>query len=82
MSVYDGMSREDLQARLAALRQAYFDLMDGKQVAQASYAQSDGSKSVTFRAADLTRLQGDIALLQQKLGIACRARRQIKFVMR
>ncbi len=82
MSVYDGMSRADMQARLAALKAAYFELLTGKQVAAASYAQSDGSKSVTYRAADLSRLQGEIALLQQLLGIAPRARRQINFVMR
>jgi len=82
MSVYEGMSRSDLQARLAALQQAYFDLLSGKQVASASYGQSDGSKAVTYRAADLSRLQGEIAMLQQMLGIVPRARRQIKFVIR
>lgn len=54
----------------------------GKQVAAASYAQSDGSKSVTYRATDLSRLQGEIALLQKLLGIVPRGRRQINFVMR
>lgn len=82
MSVYDGMSRADMQARLTALKAAYFEILTGKQVAAASYAQSDGSKSVTYRATDLSRLQGEIALLQQLLGIAPRARRQINFVMR
>jgi hypothetical protein len=82
MSVYTGMSRTDLQARLAALQQAYFELLSGTQVASASYSQSDGAKSVTYRAADLSRLQGEIALLQQMLGIVRRARRQINFVMR
>ena len=48
MSVYDGMSRADMQARLAALQAAYFELLTGKQVAAASYAQSDGSKSVSY----------------------------------
>jgi len=82
MGVYDGMSRAELQARLNALRDAYFELLSGKQVASASYAQSDGSKSVTYRATDLSRLLGEITQLQQALGIVARARRQINFVMR
>jgi len=80
MGVYDGRSNADLQARLTALLAAYDQLASGQQVGQASYSQSDGAKSVTYRATDLVRLQADILLLQQKLGIIRRARRQIRFV--
>ncbi|MBV2180900.1 MAG: gpW family protein [Castellaniella sp.] len=82
MSVYDGMSQSDLQARLVALQTAYGQLLQGTQVASASYMQSDGSRTVSYRATDLSRLLGEITLIQQKLGIVCRARRQISFVMR
>ena len=77
MGVYDGRSNADLQARLSALLAAYDALVSGQQVAQATYAQGDGTKSVTFREADLVRLQADISLLQQRLGIIHRARRRI-----
>lgn len=77
MGVYDGRSNADLQARLTALLSAYDQLVSGNQVAQANYAQGDGAKSVTFRPADLVRLQMDISLLQQKLGIIHRARRRM-----
>lgn len=82
MGAYDGRSRADMQAQLTALLSAYDQLMAGQQVATASYAQGDGSKSVTYRATDLGLLDGAISLLQQKLGIIRRARRQIRFVYR
>ncbi len=77
MGVYDGRSNAELQARLTALLAAYDQLAAGGQVAQASYSQSDGAKSVTYRATDLVRLMADIELLQQKLGIIHRARRRM-----
>lgn len=82
MGAYDGRSRADLQAQLAALQSAYDQLISGQQVATASYAQGDGTKSVSFRATDLGLLEGAISLLQQKLGIIRRARRQIRFIYR
>ncbi|WNC88800.1 gpW family head-tail joining protein [Paraburkholderia sp. FT54] len=82
MGAYDGRSRADLQAQLTALLSAYDQLIAGQQVAQASYSQSDGAKSVTYRATDLGLLDGAISVLQQKLGIIRRARRQIRFVYR
>jgi hypothetical protein len=77
MGVYDGRSNADLQARLTALLAAYDQLVSGAQIAQASYSQGDGAKSVTYRETDLVRLQMDISLLQQKLGIIHRARRRL-----
>lgn len=82
MGVYDGRSNAELQARLTALLDAYDQLTAGQMVATGTYGQGDGTKSVTFRQTDLVRLQADILLLQQKLGIIHRARRQIRFVYR
>jgi len=82
MGAYDGRSQADLQAQLTALLAAYDQLVAGQQIATASYSQSDGAKSVTYRATDLGILDGVISLLQKKLGIVCRARRQIRFVYR
>jgi len=78
MGVYDGRSATDLRARLTALLAAYDALVAGAQAAQASYSQGDGSKSVTFRPADINQLRMDITLLQQKLGIIGRGRRGIR----
>lgn len=82
MGVYDGRSNADLQARLTALLAAYDQLASGVQVAQASYSQSDGARSVAYRQTDLVRLQADILVIQKKLGIIHRARRQVRFVYR
>ncbi|MBU9550398.1 gpW family protein [Burkholderia multivorans] len=82
MGAYDGRSRADLQAQLTALLMAYDQLAEGQSVASASYSQSDGSRSVTFRQTDLGLLDGLISKLQEQLGIVRRARRQIRFVYR
>lgn len=79
MGVYDGRSDADLQARLTALLSVYDQLASGQMVASGTYSQGDGAKTVTFRETDLVRLQADISLLQQKLGIICRARRSPRF---
>lgn len=82
MGAYDGRSRADLQAQLTALQAAYDQLVAGQQVVTGSYAQGDGTRSVTFRPTDLGLLDGTISIIQQKLGIVRRARRQIRFVYR
>jgi len=82
MGAYDGRSRSDLQAQLTALLSAYDQLAAGQSVASASYSQSDGSRSVTYRQTDLGLLDGLISQLQERLGIVRRARRQIRFVYR
>jgi len=78
MGVYDGRSTADLRARLTALLAAYDALVAGAQVAQASYSQGDGAKSVAYRPADIDRLNMDIMALQRKLGIIGRGRRGIR----
>lgn len=76
MGVYDGRSNADLQARLTALLSAYDQLVAGQSVATGTYAQGDGTKSVTFRQTDRVGLQADILVLQKKLGIIHRGRRR------
>lgn len=69
MAITDGMSTADMQSKLAALQQAYFDLSAGAKVVSANYAQADGSKSVTYRQTDLMDVYRAILMLQKALGI-------------
>lgn len=78
MAITDGMSTADMQARLAALQAAYFDLSAGVKIVTANYNQGDGSKSVTYQQSDITQVYRSILMLQKALGlISCypRARR-------
>lgn len=68
-SILAGMSREQLQQHLTALQNAYLSLQSGQQVASVSYAQGDGSRSVSYRAADAGQLLQTIRLVQAQLGI-------------
>lgn len=67
MAITDGMSTADMQSRLAALQAAYFDLSAGAKVVTASYAQGDGTKSVTYKATDITQIWKSILMLQKAL---------------
>jgi hypothetical protein len=69
MAITDGMSTADMQSRLAALQAAYFDLSSGTKVVTASYAQGDGTKSVTYQQTDLAQIMRSIQMLQKALGI-------------
>ena len=69
MSITDGMNVVDMQAKLAALQSAYFDLASGAKVVSASYAQGDGNKSVTYTQTDTAQIQKSILILQKALGI-------------
>jgi hypothetical protein len=64
-----------LQARLAALQAVYLDLMAGKSVASASYAQGDGNRSVTYRSTDIATLTAAIRQVQAQLGLVEQPRR-------
>ena len=46
---YSGLSLSDLQAEFTAVQTAWRSLSRGAQVATVSYAQGDGSKSVTYQ---------------------------------
>ena len=76
MAITDGMSTADLQARLAALQAAYFDLSSGAKVVTATYAQGDGTRSVTYRPSELSDILNAIYMLQMALNPAmCNPRR-------
>lgn len=81
MAITDGMSTADMQSRLAALQAAYFDLSAGAKIVTGTYAQGDGTKSVTFQQTDLAHIQRSILMLQKALGIIdCYPRaRRIRF---
>lgn len=80
MAITDGMSTADMQSRLAALQAAYFDLAAGAKVVSASYAQGDGTKSVTYKPTDMMSIYRSILMLQKALNIIShypRARRVV-----
>lgn len=68
-SALAGMSREQLQQHLTELQNAYLALQSGQQVASVSYTQGDGSRSVSYRAADAGQLLQTIRLVQAQLGM-------------
>lgn len=70
MAITDGMTTADMQSRLAALQAAYFDLAAGAKAVTATYAQGDGTKSVTFRQTNLADIRNAIYQLQMALNPA------------
>lgn len=76
-SVIAGVPQATLQTWRTTAQSAYADLMSGAKVVTAAYAQGDGSRSVTYVAADLPRLEAWIGLLNRALG-GCRQRRPIR----
>lgn len=81
-SLLAGRSTAQLQADLAAAQQAYIDLSTGAKGESFSYAQGDGSRSVTYTRANLPALAALIRLLQQQLGIVRQGRRPARFSFR
>lgn len=69
MAITDGMSAADMQSRLSALQAAYFDLAAGGKIVTATYNQGDGTKSVTYTAADKADIYRAVLMLQKALGI-------------
>lgn len=67
MSILDGISLTALQSQLSALQQALFALDAGSYVVTATYTQGDGSKSVTYTAADRARLTQAILSVQTQI---------------
>ncbi|KJM83943.1 phage head-tail adapter protein [Enterobacter kobei] len=78
-SVLAGMTRAQLQEALSAAQAAYVNLMTGQQGVSFSYAQGDGTRSVTYQQTSLPQLMAFIQLLQAQLGIVPRPRRPIRF---
>jgi hypothetical protein len=73
-----GMPTAQLQSNLAAAQQAYLELSTGSKVANATYAQGAGSRSVTYSPADMAAVQVLIRTLQMELGFIDRARAPIR----
>lgn len=80
VSLLAGRSTAQLQSDLAAAQDAYLELSSGSKVVNATYAQGNGSRSVTYTPADLGAVQSLIRSLQQQLGIVGRARKAIRVV--
>ncbi len=81
MSVFDGMTPEQLRTALAGAQSALIDLQMGKSIVSLSYAQGDGSKSVTRKMGSVAECTALIMQLQRALGIGGR-RRMTGFVFR
>lgn len=75
----DAMSRAQLEEALNRAQQAYIELSSGAKGVSFSYAQGDGTRSVTYQQTDIGILMGLIQLLQAQLGIVKRPRRAIRF---
>lgn len=77
MSLFAGMSQQQLQAALTAAQNALIQLQSGTAAVSLSYTQGDGGKSVTRRIASIADCSRLIIQLQVALGIrrAPRARR-------
>ena len=67
--IFAGLPTATLQAWLLSAQTAYANLAAGGLVESVSYAQGDGSKSVTYRRADMGELVAFIMLLQRQLNI-------------
>lgn len=68
-SLLSGMSRDQARAALAQAQAALIALQSGQQVASVSYSQGDGSRSVSYRQANIADLTQLIRLLQAQAGI-------------
>lgn len=66
-SILDGIDVTSLQQRLAAMQQAYLDLVTGGKVEVASYAQADGSRTVSYTKANLADLAAAIITVQSAI---------------
>lgn len=66
-SILDGIDLSALQTRLASMQQAYLDLMSGAKIEVASYAQGDGSKTVTYTRANIADLTQAIIGVQTQI---------------
>jgi hypothetical protein len=79
VGLFAGLPRKQLERALARAQQAYLALCTGSKVESVSFAQGDGSKSVTFTRANLAQLMMLIKTLQAQLGLIPRARAPLRF---
>lgn len=80
--VLAGMPRAQLERALADAQQAYLLLSTGSKYESVSFAQGDGSKSVSYTRANLAQLVMLIKTLQAQLGLIPRARAPLRFLFR
>jgi hypothetical protein len=74
MSLFDGMSPDQLRAALNAAQTAYIQLQSGTAVVTLSYTQGDGAKSVGRRLTSPSECARLIVQLKQALGMPTGAR--------
>jgi hypothetical protein len=79
MSLFDGMTQQQLTAALISAQTALVELQTGGRAVTMSYAQGDGSKSITRKMGTVAECAALIRQLQIALGIA-RPRRAARFV--
>jgi hypothetical protein len=77
-----GIPQTTLQTWLTQCQTAMFNQSIGANPITLSYAQGDGSKSVTRNITNVSQLQNTIALLAMALGLTHRARRPIRPLFR
>jgi len=73
-SVLAGMSQTQLQAALTNAQNALLQLQTGAKVVSLSYAQGDGSRSVTYSQASIPGLTALIMQIQRQLNPFSRRR--------
>ncbi|WP_431276267.1 gpW family head-tail joining protein [Variovorax ureilyticus] len=66
-SILDGIALPALQARPAAMQQAYLDLTTGGKIQVASYTQGDGARTVTYTQANIADLTQAILAVQTQI---------------
>ena len=82
-SIFDGIDVTALRLRLASMQTDYLDLLQGRKVESASYAQGDGNRAVTYTKANLGDLTQAIIAVQTAIDAApglCRQGRRAPVV--
>lgn len=77
LPLLQGLTTEQLEALFTSLQTAIINLMSGRREVTVSYAQGDGSKSVTYSGADLAGLNLLLRYVGNALGKPMRRRRAI-----
>lgn len=80
--LFAGMDDSVLRAQLTSAQMALMELQMGKSNVTLSYAQGDGSKSITRKMGSVAECAALIQQLQKALGINCSPRRPIRFIRR
>jgi len=73
-----GLSRDQLSELFQSLQKAMIELKSGAKVTNASYAQGDGSKSVTFAFTSQAQLINDMNEVARALGYPVQSRTPLR----